>query len=114
MGPSHLQSMLVPKPWGGRRLAGLGPDLPRRELIGESWDVADLDLGQTSVADPCSRVAEGPAAGRSLAQLLAEDAGELVGRVVALDGRFPLLVKTLDAREHSSVQVHPSAEYARV
>jgi mannose-6-phosphate isomerase len=27
------------------------------------------------------------------------------------DGRFPLLIKFIDAREHLSVQVHPTAEY---
>ena len=47
-------------------------------------------------------------AGRRLAELVAEDATALLGQVPALAGRFPLLVKTLDARQHLSVQVHPT------
>lgn len=109
--PLHLDPLLVPKPWGGRRLARLGRRLPAGEQIGESWDVADLGPGVTSVEDPCSRVAVGPCAGRSLADLIAADATALLGGVATPDGRFPLLVKTLDAREHLSVQVHPPQAY---
>ena len=109
MGPLQLAPVLVPKPWGGRRLGGLGRRLPPGATIGESWDVADLSAEDTAVADPCSRVLDGPSAGRSLAELLDEDPAALLGSVPAVAGRFPLLVKTLDAREHLSVQVHPTA-----
>ena len=111
-GPLHLDPVLVPKPWGGRRLGGVNRRLPPEVTIGESWDVADLDPGATPVTDPCSRVMNGPAAGRHLADLLADDAAALLGRVRAPNGRFPLLVKTLDARQHLSVQVHPTEAYA--
>lgn len=109
MDPLALTPLLVEKPWGGRRLGDLGRDLPAGLLVGESWDVADLDQSVTSVPDPVSRVAVGPHAGRTLAELIAAEPERLLGRTAPTPGgRFPLLVKHLDAREHLSVQVHPS------
>lgn len=111
LGPLHLTPRLVEKPWGGRRLADLGRDLPPGALIGESWDVADLDPAATATADPVSPVAAGPHRGELLADLVAQHRAELLGVVAPTStGRFPLLVKHLDAREHLSVQVHPPAE----
>jgi mannose-6-phosphate isomerase len=109
--PLHLQPLLVPKPWGGRRLERFGKDLPPDTMIGESWEVADLDPSATPVDDPVSRVASGPHAGRTLQELIATDRDGLLGDAPDLDGRFPLLIKLLDAREHLSVQVHPPADY---
>lgn len=106
-----LRPVLVPKPWGGSALADLGRDLPAGVAVGESWDVADLDPATTSVEDPASRVADGPHAGKRLADLVAQDRHALLGLArPAPGGRFPLLVKHLDAREHLSVQVHPPTE----
>lgn len=109
--PLHLRPLFVPKPWGGRRLERFGKDLPADTMIGESWEVADLDPSATPVEDPVSRVASGPHAGRTLQELIASDRDGLLGDAPDLDGRFPLLVKLLDAREHLSVQVHPPADY---
>ncbi|TVP63137.1 MAG: hypothetical protein EA340_14935 [Nitriliruptor sp.] len=113
-GPLHLDPVLVPKTWGGRRLGGVGRRLPPGVSIGESWDVADLAPEVTPVTDPCSRVVNGVAAGRCLADVISDDASALLGPVPPSNGRFPLLVKTLDAREHLSVQVHPTEAYAAV
>jgi hypothetical protein len=48
--PLPLRPILMPKVWGGRRLSALGKSLPAAgtagELIGESWELADL--GATS------------------------------------------------------------------
>lgn len=111
MRPLLLDPVLVPKPWGGRRLAELGADLPPEGTWGEAWVVADLDPAATVQPDPASRVRGGPDAGRALADLLGDDHqhAALLGPVADHDGRFPLLVKLLDAREHLSVQVHPPA-----
>ena len=114
LGPLHLAVVTVPKPWGGRRLADLGRDLPAGTLIGESWEVADLDPATTGVADPVTRVAAGPHRGAALVDLIASHGPDLLGTAAAIAGRFPLLVKLLDAREPLSIQVHPpEADVAR-
>lgn len=110
LGPLLLAPRLVEKPWGGRHLADLGRELPEDLLVGESWDVADLDPTMTSVEDPVSRVVGGPHAGATLTDLIATHREELLGSTApSRAGRFPLLVKHLDAAQHLSVQVHPSA-----
>ncbi len=111
LGPLALRPRLVEKPWGGRHLGTLGRDLPDDVLVGESWDVADLDDDQTSVDDPLTPVASGPLAGTTLAELVATHREELLGSAGPTPGgRFPLLVKHLDAGQHLSVQVHPPAQ----
>ena len=111
--PFTLKPVLSARPWGGRRLEKYGKELPAGALIGESWEVADLpDDVVPYIDDPRSRVASGPFAGRSLGDLIAERSDDLLGPIPpTADGRFPLLVKLLDAREHLSVQVHPHAGY---
>ena len=111
--PFSLSPVLVEKPWGGSRLERFGKKLPTGVTIGESWEVADLPAHVAShVDDPQSRVASGPMAGRSLQSVIEVAGDDLLGPVSPTgDGRFPLLVKLLDAREHLSVQVHPHEGY---
>lgn len=111
--PLHLTPLLVDKPWGGQRLRDLGRQVPDDATIGESWELADLDTDATSVEQPVTRVATGPHEGRSLRELIALDRRGLLGDAPDLDGRFPLLVKLLDAHQHLSVQVHPPAAYVK-
>jgi len=94
--------LLVPKIWGGRRLEGWGKTLPEG-AIGESWEVADLPGdGPVSVVDT------GAYAGATLRSLLETHAASIMGTVhLNGQGRFPLLIKFLDACENLSVQVHP-------
>lgn len=92
--------------WGGRSLAKLyGKSLPPGEPVGESWEISDRPGDE-------SLIANGPLAGRSLRWLIAEHGPALLGAATAPNGRFPLLVKILDAREILSVQVHPPARLA--
>ncbi len=104
LGPLRFRPVLRPLVWGGRRLhTVLGRDLPDGEDIGESWEVVDLPSA-------VSHVDGGPLDGTGLDHLVRERAGELLGRSApASDGRFPVLVKLLDAHHMLSVQVHPSA-----
>jgi len=108
-----MAPVLAAKPWGGRRLAQYGKQLPDDGLVGESWEIADLPADRvTTVADPRSRVAAGRHAGKSLHELIEQYGSELLGSVSpTAEGDFPLLVKLLDARENLSVQVHPDAAY---
>jgi mannose-6-phosphate isomerase len=47
-----------------------------------------------------------------LRELIATDAERLLGNVPAPQGRFPLLLKFIDAQQELSVQVHPNDEQA--
>ena len=113
LSPLGLAPVYVAKPWGGRRRADRGKALPADELIGESWEVADLTAAEGSgVDDPRSRVVGGPFGGSALHELVERLGDDLLGSASPTpDGRFPLLIKFLDAREHLSVQVHPHAAY---
>ena len=92
--------------WGGRRLAdAFGKDLPPEQKIGESWEIADLPEGKSTIAN-------GELQGRTL--------GEVVGRYTEqvtgsqdFPERFPLLIKLLDAQDVLSVQVHPDPATCR-
>lgn len=94
--------------WGGRELARLyGKPLPEGGPIGESWELTDRP-GDVSV------ITNGPLAGRDLRWLMASHAPALLGNAQSLQGRFPLLIKLLDARDKLSLQVHPPAAKAAV
>lgn len=95
--------------WGG---CGLGTHydkaLPPNVPIGESWEVSAFE-------DRPSVIADGPLAGRSLADLVATCGAELLGQSVVqrCGAAFPMLVKLIDARDDLSIQVHPDDAYAR-
>lgn len=110
-----LEPRLFEKVWGGRRLATLGKDLPDGTNIGESWELADLDATSASGAGGggvASIIARGAMEGKTIRDAVAMWGADLLGPAPSHDGRFPLLVKYLDAREDLSVQVHPSPAYA--
>ncbi|HSJ29429.1 MAG TPA: type I phosphomannose isomerase catalytic subunit [Acidimicrobiia bacterium] len=103
----RVEPILVERPWGGRRLERFGRAIPEGASAGESWEVADLAASGEG-PERCTLVAGGPLAGARLVDIIdAYGAGFLGSAMPAPDGRFPLLVKLLDAREHLSVQVHP-------
>ena len=103
--PYKFAPIYKEKIWGGRNLQRLfGRDLPDDKSIGESWELADL-------AEGVSRVANGPAAGATLTDLTRQLGPRLLGGCRPMpDGRFPLLLKLLDANDILSLQVHPDAE----
>lgn len=101
--PLLLQPALHVKVWGGRKLADvLGKTLPTDEPYGESWELHD------SVT-----VANGPLAGRTIAELVALYGEDLIGPGGDSSLGFPLLAKFLDARDWLSVQVHPDDAQAQ-
>ncbi len=94
--------------WGGRNLADrLGRRLPDGN-VAESWEIAAHPDGST-------RVNAGPLKGKTLLEIQLLWGIDLVGshnpRFLQL-GRFPLLIKLLDANRWLSVQVHPDDAYA--
>ena len=113
LAPFRLDPVLVERPWGGTRLSDYGKTLPTGVAIGESWELCDLPQAVVPhVDDPSSGVLDGPYAGAKLRTMVAERKVDLLGPVAPTkEGRFPLLFKLLDAREHLSVQVHPHEAY---
>jgi mannose-6-phosphate isomerase len=81
--------------WGGQRL-GKGPGATP---LGEAWLVYEDN-----------KIAGGPWAGRTLAEVVAAEPEAVLGApvVAAAGARFPLLLKLLDCADWLSVQVHPN------
>ena len=93
--------------WGGRNINTLyRKDLPGQVSIGESWEVSDRPEAQ-------SEIVNGPLAGKTIHWLMQLHTAELMGTARPLNGRFPLLVKILDAQQKLSLQVHPPASKAQ-
>jgi mannose-6-phosphate isomerase len=104
--PLTFKPIFFERIWGGRRIESLyGKPLPRDIPIGESWEVADRP-GMESV------IANGPLQGQTLRWLMENHHQAIMGTAKDTNGRFPLLVKILDAHSDLSVQVHPSSKVA--
>jgi mannose-6-phosphate isomerase len=104
--PLTFQPIFKKRVWGGRKLEDLfQTPLPPQIPIGEYWEISDRPGDE-------SLITNGPLAGKTLHWLVEHHSSELLGKAKAQNGRFPLLLKILDAREMLSLQVHPPAEMA--
>ncbi|HTB22956.1 MAG TPA: type I phosphomannose isomerase catalytic subunit [bacterium] len=102
-----FEPRLLPKIWGARNLGRWGKKLPEGGAFGECWELFDDAEGSPLCI-------QGPARGRSLAELARSWGQGLYGQGRgAVQGRFPLLIKLLDAAENLSVQVHPDDALAQ-
>lgn len=91
--------------WGGRELEKLGKKLPEG-ITAESWEIS-------SHPDGISTIANGEFMGQLLTDLINRYGKEIVGtELYQASGKFPLLIKFIDANKKLSVQVHPNDEYA--
>ena len=91
--------------WGGHALRNMfAVQDDGTEPIGETWELFDRDDG-----------ASGLVGGSTLRELMTQHSSELLGSGVSAGygGRFPLMLKFLDACQALSVQVHPDDEQAR-
>ncbi|MCP4422164.1 MAG: mannose-6-phosphate isomerase [Chloroflexi bacterium] len=106
--PLLFEPVLKDYIWGGRNLEKLGRKLPLKGVIAESWEISGHKDGTT-------RVANGRFAGLRLTELQEKLRLDLIGTRSAWAqerGKFPLLIKLLDANRPLSVQVHPDDDYA--
>ena len=86
--------------WGGDRLKREYGKTDAPDLTAESWELAAHPAGM-------SRVADGPLAGKTVAELGSQDRKAFWGDNCRGE-EFPILVKLIDAKKDLSVQVHPS------
>ncbi len=91
--------------WGGTRLKTDFGKTGAPDVTAESWELANRQDGN-------SLVAEGPLAGKSLSDLAELDRDGFWGTECP-EGKFPVLVKLIDAAKDLSIQVHPSDRTAR-
>ncbi len=107
MEPLKFEPIFKTLVWGGEKIAPYKGIETDQKHIGESWELSGV-AGNESI------VAEGPFKGRSIAQLVKEFKGELVGKHVYENtgDEFPLLIKFIDALSDLSIQVHPNDELA--
>lgn len=99
--PLLLRPQFHERVWGTRDLAPIYTQEITGTPVGEAW----------LTGEEC-QVANGPLAGRTLAELCREFGSRLVGEVAPDGQRFPLLIKFLFPRDKLSVQVHPDDEAA--
>ena len=89
-------------PWGGNILRDIFMKDAPGDNTGESYEVSAVE-GQESM------VANGEHAGKALSRMVELWGEALTGRD---DGKFPLLLKLIDAQQSLSLQVHPDDAYA--
>src|SRR5215467_1422161 len=94
--PLLLQPQFHERVWGTR---DLGPFYSR--------EVTGGPIGEARLTGDKCIVANGPLAGRALADLSREFGKQLLGDAAGDALRFPLLIKFLFPTEKLSVQVHP-------
>ena len=109
MYPFKFNPILKSTIWGGSRIIPFKHLTSDQQQVGESWEISDVD-GNVSI------VANGEEAGKSLSQLMEKYKGKLVGEenYKRFGGKFPLLIKFIDACQDLSIQVHPNDELAKV
>ena len=91
--------------WGGSNFKDLFGRTVEDKKIGESWEISDRP-GVSSVA------IGGKFDKLSISEILAKDSEYILGK--KWEGRFPILVKWLDAQHPLSIQVHPCPETAKI
>ncbi len=105
--PLLFEANLFPIVWGGHSLKVIKGMVPDDEPIGESWDIS-------AVANKESVVSNGALQGKKMSELASEYGADLLGQSVyeKYGGRFPILLKMIDAKSDLSIQVHPNDELA--
>lgn len=92
--------------WGGHRRLREDFDVPGDlDPLAEAWVLSCHPDGLSVLAD-------GPWAGRTLAEYIKEAGQEVLGTNCGRFENFPVLIKFIDADRNLSIQVHPSDAYA--
>lgn len=93
--------------WGGQKICAFKQLECQYGDVGESWELSQLP-GSVSV------VSNGVYKGMTLNDLIDQFGPNLLGQRIfnQFDGRFPLLIKFIDAAADLSIQVHPNDDLA--
>src|SRR5688500_7529663 len=95
--PLIFQPLFQERRSGGRKRETLyGNSLPPGKVIGESWEISDRPEANSIVAN-------GPLKGKTLHDLMTSQRQAIMGLARAPEGRFPLLIKLLDAQDNLSL-----------
>lgn len=116
MYPLRFEPLFQRYIWGGTRIKTMLDKPAGQGTCAESWEIVDHGIHQ-------SIVKYGPLKGKTLREIVSRHGEDLLGKVwlerindasvpANLIGRFPLLLKFLDANQHLSVQVHPDNQMA--
>lgn len=102
MGLLQFEDAYFERIWGGNKLQTLFNKAIPPKPIGEAWLVSDHPVHESVITN-------GPLAGQTLREIIQRDSQAVLGARPQLthSGRFPLLLKILDAAQVLSVQVHP-------
>ena len=108
MYPLKFKPILKSTIWGGEKIIPFKHLDCQQAQVGESWEISDVPGDESVVAD-------GADAGKNLTQMVSEYKGALVGEsnYKRFNGKFPLLIKFIDAQQDLSIQVHPDDEHAQ-
>lgn len=90
--------------WGGQRLKTNFHKKFDGNVLAETWELSCHPDGPSAVAN-------GPFAGKTLAEYLKANPAA-AGTNCARFGDFPVLIKLIDAHNNLSIQVHPNNDYA--
>ncbi len=92
--------------WGGTKLiTDFGKTDYDKDKMAESWELS-------CHKDGSSLVENGPFAGKTLPEVIAEKGRKILGSACERFEDFPVLIKLIDAQDNLSIQVHPDNAYA--
>jgi mannose-6-phosphate isomerase len=102
--PFKFDNIYQVMPWAGRELALFRHNLPDG-IVGESWDIACHQEGTNAVTN-------GAHSGKTLAELISILGKRMLGSRLP-EQTFPIMVRLICSNEKTSVQVHPTNDFAR-
>ncbi len=98
----QAQENLVERPWGGEWIAMLKGF--RQSGIGESWEFSAHPSRPSTVLVKGQQI--------TMPELFSKYRDELMGKAAEKFGKFPILVRLIDAASPTQVHVHPSDKAA--
>lgn len=106
--PFKCDPLLKEKLWGGTELRDLLQKTTASNKYGESWEVASLPEGQSTISNGIYR-------GQSLGEIILSFPEPILGKSVVdrFGAQMPLLIKFIDASKKLSVQLHPDDDLAK-